>query len=98
MTEVTNFQVTARRSSGILWEEMLANANPRVGTAPRSRSAREVVAICATHDIPYGSRECLAGFMRALHENKHLAMEFWSLVSRRTRERPVQDSEPKWIF
>ncbi len=36
--------------------------------------------------------------MRALHENKHLAMEFWSLVSRLTRERTGQDSKPDWIL
>jgi len=78
---------------------MLANANPRADAvlAP-DPTTREIVAVCAKHSVAYGSPDDLVGFMRALHENKHLAMDFWSTVARLTKERRGWVTEPDWLL
>jgi TonB family protein len=76
---------------------MLANANSQTDSMPLDRNIREVVAICATHDLPHGEPNDLVGFMRALNENKHLAMNFWSLVARLSEKGP-HSSQPDWIL
>src|SRR5690348_12238604 len=58
---------------------MLANANPHQ-SVPASRSARESVAVCARHNVPYGDLNCLPMLLRELKVNKHFAMHFWSVV------------------
>src|SRR5437764_14231339 len=59
---------------------MSANANP-VPTAPASRNAREFLAVCARHNVPYGDLNCLPALLRELKANKHFAMHFWSAVA-----------------
>jgi TonB family protein len=77
---------------------MLANANPKIDAVPADRNVREFVAICAKHCVPYGELNNLAGFMRALHDNKHLAMNFWSVVARMS-ERPAPEANgPDWML
>lgn len=56
-----------------------ANANP-LKSVPASRSAREFVAVCARHNVPYGDLNCLPTLLRELKANKHFAMHFWSVV------------------
>ena len=67
---------------------MLANANSntdaQLDPVSSDRNVREIIAVCAKHEIPCGTTENLAGFMRALYDNKHLAMDFWAVVARLT--------------
>jgi TonB family protein len=42
---------------------------------------RKIVLLCDRHDVAWGTPESLAGFMRTLKENSHLAMDFWSVVA-----------------
>jgi TonB family protein len=77
---------------------MLANANPQMDSIPASRKAREIVAVCAKHGVPYGESDNLASFLRALNENKHLAMNFWSVVARMTEKEAVGETNPNWLL
>ena len=65
---------------------------------PTDRSTREIIGVCAKHGLAYGSPDNLVTFMRALHENKHLAMDFWSLVARLTKENADGATEPDWLL
>lgn len=79
---------------------MIANANLQLDGVPLDRgdrAEREIVAICSKHGIAHGEPENLVGFMRALDENKHLAMNFWSLVARLTRD-PDRSAQPDWLL
>ncbi|HEX3569650.1 MAG TPA: TonB family protein [Acidobacteriaceae bacterium] len=64
---------------------MPVNANP-LPTAPSSRNAREFLAVCARHNLPYGDLNCLPALLRELHSNKHFAMHFWSAVAGMTEK------------
>ena len=77
---------------------MLANANSPTDASSLDRNVREVVAICATHDLAHGEPNDLVTFMRALHEDKHLAMNFWSLVARLTDKGGPHPNQPDWIL
>lgn len=77
---------------------MLANANSKTDSMPLDRNVREVVAICATHSLSYGEPNDLVGFMRALNENKLLAMNFWSLVARLSDKGGPHPNQPDWIL
>jgi len=68
---------------------MLANANPHQ-SVPASRSAREFVAVCARHNVPYGELNCLPTLLRELKVNKHFAMHFWSVVAGMTDKQAAQ--------
>ena len=68
---------------------MPANANP-LQSVPASRSAREFVAVCARHNVPYGDLECLPTLLRELKANKHFAMHFWSVVAGMTDKQAAQ--------
>src|SRR5690348_13842660 len=68
---------------------MLANANPHQ-SVPASRSAREFVAVCARHNVPYGDLNCLPTLLRELKVNKHFAMHFWSVVAGMTDKQAAQ--------
>ncbi|HWB32610.1 MAG TPA: energy transducer TonB [Acidobacteriaceae bacterium] len=46
------------------------------------RPVREIQALCARHNLPCGSPADLPSFLRALGENKLLAMNFWSAINR----------------
>jgi protein TonB len=61
---------------------MLAASKSRGNAIPTDRSVREIVAVCAKHGIPFGEPGSLAEFVRSLQQNKHFAMDFWSVVAR----------------
>jgi hypothetical protein len=42
---------------------------------------QSVASVCHRHGAPTGSPSDLEGLLRELHRNKHLAMDFWSMVS-----------------
>jgi hypothetical protein len=75
---------------------MAANTNLRAELNPEGRPLRQVIAICAKHGVAYGSPDDLPGFMTALSENKHLAMDFWSMIAR------INDcsetTDPRWLL
>ncbi len=84
---------------------MLTNANPAAepridavpDAVPSDRNVREIVAICAKHDLPSGEPDNLAGLMRALHNDKYFAMDFWSVAARLTRT-GAEASRPDWLL
>jgi TonB family protein len=43
---------------------------------------RKFRVICTMHGVEIGSRANLSGFMQKLMEDRHLAMDFWALVSK----------------
>jgi TonB family protein len=43
---------------------------------------RKFRVICTMHGVEIGSRTNLSGFMQKLMEDRHLAMDFWALVSK----------------
>lgn len=86
---------------------MLTNVIPHLNGTPSSRPAprpdqlpgqavHEIEAVCAKHSIPCGAPDSLAQFMRALHADKHLAMDFWSLVARLTEQN--RSAGPDWLL
>jgi TonB family protein len=77
---------------------MLANANPYAGSIPVNPFAREIAAVCDKHAVGHGSPGKLADFMRALDRNKHLAMDFWSLVVRISSEERGGSVDPDWLL
>jgi TonB family protein len=77
---------------------MLANANPYAGAIPVNPFAREIAAVCDKHAVGHGSPGKLADFMRALDRNKHLAMDFWSLVVRISSEERGGSIDPDWLL
>lgn len=68
---------------------MLTDTNPNItapiDAVPSDRNVREIVAVCAKHNIPCGEPEHFAKFMRALYDDKHFAMDFWRVVARVTK-------------
>lgn len=52
---------------------------PRPDSDP---SVEQIKAVCSKHSIPCGKPDSLKRFVRALHDNKYFAMDFWSLVAR----------------
>jgi protein TonB len=77
---------------------MSANTNQRADAVPEERCVRQIIAICAKHGIAYGSPDCLRGFILALHENKHLAMDFWSAVARMGDRDAVDAPDADWLL
>jgi hypothetical protein len=77
---------------------MSANTNQRADAVPEERPVRQIIAICAKHGVAYGSPDCLRGFIMALHENKHLAMDFWSAVARMSDRDAVEAADPDWLL
>ncbi len=77
---------------------MLADANPYAGALPVNPFAREIAAVCEKHSVAHGSPGKLAGFLRALQKNKHLAMDFWSLVVRISSEENGGSVDPDWLL
>jgi len=76
---------------------MLANATPPTPATQNSRQVREVMAVCAKHGIAIGEPENLASFLRALDQDKHFAMDFWSVVARLS-EKPERNADPDWLL
>jgi hypothetical protein len=73
-------------------------ANSKLDALPLGRTAREIAALCEKHSVPCGAPEDLVIFLRALDENKHLAMEFWALVNRATERNPAAVTDPKALL
>lgn len=70
---------------------MSANSIPTPDwSRPAHRFRTPIKAVCARHGIPCGSPDALAQFLPALIADKHLAMDFWSLIARLT-DRPGSD-------
>ena len=69
-------------------------ANSKFDALTFGRTAREIAVLCDQHSVPCGAPEDLAVFLRALDENKLLAMEFWSLVARGTERNPRATTDP----
>jgi TonB family protein len=59
---------------------------------------RKIVVMCDEHGIAWGTPQRLAGFVRALDGNKHLAMEFWSIVARMNDEDSGARLEPNQVL
>src|ERR1039458_10178518 len=72
---------------------MLAASKSRGDEIPADRSVREIVAVCAKHGVPYAEPGSITEFVRSLQQNKHFAMDFWSLVARFTG-----DGGPDWLL
>ena len=43
---------------------------------------RKIAGVCDMHRVPFGSPEALPGFLSALDEDKHLAMDFWAVMGK----------------
>ncbi len=54
--------------------------------------------MCDKHGIAWGMPQRLAGFIRALDGNKHLAMDFWSIVARMNDEDRGVGLEPNQVL
>jgi TonB family protein len=54
--------------------------------------------MCDEHGIAWGTPQTLAGFVRALDGNKHLAMEFWWIVARMSDEDSGVRLEPNQVL
>jgi TonB family protein len=65
---------------------MLVRTNPQVGPVATDPYVRKIASVCDMHRVPFGSPADLAGFMGALDENHHLAMDFWAIVARMSDE------------
>ena len=75
---------------------MSAYSNLHSEPTQEDRLVRQVVAACAKHGVAYGSPDDLRGFLRALDNNKHLAMDFWSMVARMSERGAVEESD--WLL
>jgi TonB family protein len=64
------------------------SAYPKLQSEPVSidQFFRKIVLLCDRHDVAWGTPESLAGFMRSLKEDSHLAMDFWSVVAQMSDE------------
>jgi TonB family protein len=82
----------------MLLGSMFANANPATNVPSDTRLIREITAVCGKHEVETGSPASLIWFMRALHENKHLAMDFWATVARLIREKSGRQTQPDWLL
>src|SRR5882762_10911408 len=61
-------------------------AIPPADNPPQSEYVQNILFVCTTHSIPCGAPKDLAPFLSALDADKHLAMEFWSVVARLSDE------------
>jgi hypothetical protein len=55
-----------------------------------------VAIVCDRHRVARGGPADLASFLRALSRNKHLAMDFWSVVTRMSGVAAGQSEVPDW--
>jgi TonB family protein len=65
---------------------MPVRENSPISSVSVNPYVKKIESVCDMHRVPFGSAEDFAGFMGALHENKHLAMDFWALVARMSEE------------
>ena len=64
-------------------------ATSPISAAPADPYVRRVAAVCDMHGVPVGSVAELAGFLVALDEDKHLAMDFWAVMGKMGEEGPA---------
>src|ERR1700738_614255 len=80
---------------------MAVRTNAAALPVTRERQVGRIAAVCDMHRAPFGSASDLTDFLRALDENKHLAMDFWAIVERLTDEKsthPSSRSLNAWIL
>jgi TonB family protein len=61
-------------------------ATSPISAAPADPYVRKVAGVCDMHRVPVGSVAELAGFLAALDEDKHLAMDFWAVMGKMSDE------------
>lgn len=61
-------------------------ATSPISAAPSDPYVRKVAAVCDMHGVACGSVTELAGFLTALDEDKHLAMDFWAVMGKMSDE------------
>ena len=61
-------------------------ATSPISAAPSDPYVRRVAAVCDMHQVAVGSPAELAGFLAALDEDKHLAMDFWAVMGKMSEE------------
>jgi TonB family protein len=69
-------------------------ANPQTSQVSVDPYVRKIASVCDMHGVTVGCPANLAGFMGALDENKHLAMDFWAILARMSDERSGQSAGP----
>src|ERR1700730_10595488 len=80
---------------------MAVRTNAATIPVTRERQVRRIAAVCDMHRAPFGSASDLMDFLRALDDNKHLAMDFWAIVAKMTdeqRRQPSSRSLNAWIL
>jgi hypothetical protein len=65
---------------------MAAQGNPVMNPVRADRRTTSVLSLCEKHGVACGLPGSMVAFMRAIHENKLLAMEFWRIVGDITDE------------
>jgi TonB family protein len=60
--------------------------SPISASPPADPYVRRIAALCDMHRVPVGSPAELAGFLVALDEDKHLAMDFWAVIGKMSDE------------
>jgi TonB family protein len=60
--------------------------SPISASSPADPYVRRIAAVCDMHRVPVGSPAELAGFLVALDEDKHLAMDFWAVIGKMNDE------------
>jgi len=50
-------------------------------TEQREQAVKRLRSLFDMHSIPFGAPEHLGGLLLSIHENRHFAMDFWSLVN-----------------
>ncbi len=50
-------------------------------TERREQAVKRLQSLFDMHQIPFGAPEHLGGLLLGIHENRHFAMDFWSLVN-----------------
>lgn len=61
-------------------------ATSPISAAPSDPYVRRVAVVCDMHGVAMGSPAELAGFLVALDEDKHLAMDFWAVMGKMSQE------------
>jgi hypothetical protein len=71
---------TAKSAANNSDKNSLGSSSSSLIDSTISAYAKKVATVCAMHGVPCGSASNLGTFMRALDNDKLLAMNFWSLV------------------
>ena len=65
---------------------MTMRAASPISVAQTDPYVRRIAAVCDMHRVPVGSPAELGGFLKALDEDKHLAMDFWAVMGKMGEE------------